>query len=387
MTRQTGQETVLSRLEPGRRIVVKVGSSLLVENGRLRRRWLSALARDVAALAASGCRPLLVSSGSVGLGRAGLGPMKDRLAERQAAAAIGQIRLAEAWRRAFGREGLAAAQILLSPRDTEERRRHLNARATIEALLEHGAVPVINENDTVATEELKFGDNDRLAARVAQLVSADLVVLLSDVDGLYDRDPRIHPAARHIPRIERITPEISAMAGPPADGGLGSGGMASKLEAAKIAMAAGSRLAIADGRKPGALGAFLAGGRASWFEPAVAPMTARKSWIAATVRPKGSLVVDAGAAVALRQGRSLLAVGLRRTEGDFVRGDPVRLLTECGEALGTGLVNYDSRELRRIAGRRSGDFEVLLGYRGPDAVIHRDNLALAVASHTEVETA
>jgi len=386
MIHETGQETMLSRLEPGRRIVVKVGSALLVEGGRLRRRWLSAFACDVAALASNGCRPLIVSSGSVGLGRAGLGPMKDRLAERQAAAAIGQIRLAEAWRRALGRERLVAAQILLSPRDTEERRRHLNARATIEALLAHGAVPVINENDTVATEELKFGDNDRLAARVAQLVSAELVVLLSDVDGLYDRDPRAHAGARHIPRVERITPEIAAMAGPP-EGGMGSGGMVSKLEAAKIAMAAGAHLAITDGRNPGSLGAFFDGARASWFIPATEPIRARKSWIAATLRPKGALVVDEGAAAALRQGRSLLAVGLRRAEGEFARGDPVRLVSESGESLGTGLVNYESREVCTIVGAHSSRFEALLGYRGPDALVHRDNLALSVSKSEEGETA
>lgn len=360
------------RLASARRVVVKIGSSLLLARGRLRRAWLARLAEDAAALQASGRGLLLVTSGAVGLGRKTFGTPRG-LAERQAAAAVGQVRLAEAFRRALARAGLDSAQILLTPGDTEDRRRHLNARATLEALLARSIVPVINENDTVATEELKFGDNDRLAARVAQLVSADLAVLLSDVDGLYDKDPQLFPEARHIPEIRKITPTIEAMAGGPGSA-LGTGGMASKIAAARIALAAGTTMAIADGRAPGALGAFLAGARASWFLPTLEPLTARKAWIAATVAPKGTLRLDAGAVAALHQGKSLLAVGATAAEGRFERGDPVRLLGPDGAPLGIGLVNYGARETGLILGKRSRDIPALLGYDGPDTLVHRDNL-------------
>ncbi|TVR52600.1 MAG: glutamate 5-kinase [Gemmatimonadales bacterium] len=357
------------------RVVVKVGSSLVVSQGRIRRRWLDALARDVAELREGGQAVAIVSSGAVGLGLQAMEHRISELAHRQAAAAVGQIRLSQAYREAFARHGMVTAQVLVTPQDTEDRQRHLNARGTLEALLERGIVPVINENDTVATDEIKFGDNDRLAARVAQLISADLVVLLSDVDGLYDADPRRSEAAQHIPTVRTITPAVEAMAGGTGTS-LGTGGMASKVAAARIALGAGAHLAIASGVAVGSLGALKRGGRATWFIPSVEPLTARKAWIAATVRPRGKVVADTGAIRAVRQGRSLLAVGVRAVEGVFRRGDPVRLVGEQGEDAGVGLVNYDSGEAARIAGHRSDRLTELLGYEGPDVLIHRDNLAL-----------
>lgn len=365
-----------SPLASARRLVVKVGSSLLIGRRGLRRRWLDAFAHDAAALLENGERRLIVvSSGAVGLGRSAVGGGLPHIADRQAAAAVGQIALAEAWRRALSRHGLMAAQLLLTPGDTEDRRRHLNARATLEALLARRIVPVINENDTVATDELKFGDNDRLAARVAQLVSADAVILLSDVDGFYSADPRRDPSARHIPVIADIDGRIEAMAGGRGSD-LGTGGMASKLAAARIAINAGTHLAIASGTAPGALGDLLAGGRASWFLSRVEPMTARKAWLAATVAARGCLRIDQGAAAALRAGRSLLPVGVHAVEGRFEKGDPVRILGPEGKELAIGLINYDSGEASRLIGQHSADIERLLGYPGPDVLVHRDNLAL-----------
>jgi len=357
------------------RVVIKVGSSLLLRHGRLRRRWLAELAGDIIRLREAYKTVVIVTSGAVGLGRSDMGRAPDGLAQRQAAAALGQVRLAEAWRRAFAARGIAAAQVLLTPDDTEDRRRHLNARATMEALLSAGAIPVINENDTVATDELKFGDNDRLAARVGQLVSADAVILLSDVDGLYDADPNRVAGARHIPAVDQITDAILAMAGG-ASSPLGTGGMASKLEAARIALAAGAHLAITDGRPTGALGAFLGGARATWFMPATAPLTARKAWIAATLAPRGWLDIDAGAARAIMAGRSLLAAGVTGVSGAFDKGDPVAVRRPDGSALGTGLVNYGADEARALAGQRSDAFARILGYPGPRELIHRDNFAV-----------
>lgn len=357
------------------RVVVKVGSSLVVTRGRLRRRWLDALARDVAELREGGQAVVIVSSGAVGLGLQAMNHRITELAHRQAAAAVGQIRLSEAYRKAFGRHDMVTAQVLVTPQDTEDRQRHLNARATLEVLLERGFVPVINENDTVAADEIKFGDNDRLAARVAQLISADLVVLLSDVDGLYDADPRRSAAARHIPIVRAITPAIEAMAGGVGTS-LGTGGMASKVAAARIALGAGAHLAIASGVPVGALGALKEGGRATWFIPSTEPLSARKAWIAATVKPRGTVVADPGALNAVRRGRSLLAVGVRSVEGAFRRGDPVRLVGESGQEAGVGLVNYDAEEAARIAGQRSDRLTEILGYEGPEVLIHRDNLAL-----------
>ena len=367
------------------RVVIKVGSALLVENGRLRRRWLDALAADIAVMRARGQQIVLVTSGAVGIGRSALAGGVQNLADRQAAAAIGQIRLFDAYRRCLARHGAVGAQMLLTPGDTEDRLRHLNARSTMEALLSRAIVPIVNENDTVAFDKHKFGDNDRLAARVGQLISADLVVLLSDVDGLYDADPRSVPGARHIPVVRAITPEIKAKAGDAATS-LGTGGMAAKIAAAALALGAGSHMAIANGREDGALGALARGeSRATWFIPSSEPLTVRKQWIAATVAPSGTLVIDRGAIKALHAGNSLLSVGVTRVEGEFASGDPVRLRSVSGEDIAIGLSNYDSDEVEVIAGQRTETFEELLGYQGPDTLIHRDNLAMTVPHNTAKE--
>jgi glutamate 5-kinase len=369
-----------------RRIVVKIGSALLVnDNGRdgpvLRQGWLDALAEDVAALHKTGIDVLIVSSGAIAVGRGPLGLAFSRvrrpltLEEKQAAAATGQIRLAHAYQNALARHGIVVAQILLTIDDTEQRRRHLNARSTLAALLKRRVVPVINENDTVATQEIRFGDNDRLAARVAQIASADTLVLLSDIDGLYDRDPRGDPNAVFIPEVQEVTPEIEAMAGA-ARPGYSSGGMVTKLAAAKIAMAAGCRMAIADGRTDHALAAALDGGRATWFVPRETPLTARKQWIAGSLKPVGAVVVDAGAVAALQSGRSLLPAGVTAVEGRFERGDPVVVRGPDGTEIGRGLIAYDAEDARLIIGHRSEEIEQLLGFRGRDELIHRDDLVL-----------
>jgi glutamate 5-kinase len=364
-----------------RRLVVKVGSALLVDEaaGRTRSAWLAALTEDIAALRKAGTEVIVVSSGAIALGRLrlpGLPPKsRMRLEEKQAAAAAGQIGLARAWEEALARHALPAAQVLLTLDDSEERRRYLNARATLETLLALGAVPVINENDTVATAEIRFGDNDRLAARVAEMVAADLLVLLSDIDGLYTADPRRDPAARHIPEVAAVTPEIEAMAGD-AVPGMSSGGMVTKLAAARIATGAGCRMVIAHGGAPHALTAVMDGSaRRTLFAATAAPRSAWKSWIAGALKPAGRLVVDAGAAQALRAGRSLLPAGVRRVEGEFARGDCVEVVAD-GAALARGLANYAAEDARRIAGRHSRDIERILGFAGREEMIHRDDLAL-----------
>ncbi|GER06567.1 glutamate 5-kinase [Iodidimonas muriae] len=375
---QHEQEVPTDRLLKAKRVVIKVGSALLVDRGRLRRRWLDALAADIVAMRARGQQVALVTSGAVGIGRAALGGVIRDLSDRQAAAAVGQIRLFDAYRRALARHGAVGAQMLLTPGDTEDRLRHLNARATMEALLTRSIIPIVNENDTVAFDKHKFGDNDRLAARVGQLISADLVVLLSDVDGLYEADPRSVPDAAHIPVVTAITPEIKAKAGS-AGSSLGTGGMAAKIAAASLALGAGSYMAIANGQKRGALGALVRGeARATWFVPSSEPLTVRKQWIAATVEPSGTIMVDAGAVKALYAGNSLLSVGVTAVEGDFSLGDPVRVRSAMGQDIGIGLISYDSDDARIIAGKRSEHSEALLGYQGPDALIHRDNLAMTI---------
>ncbi|GER00140.1 glutamate 5-kinase 1 [Iodidimonas gelatinilytica] len=375
---QHEQEIPTDRLLKAKRVVIKVGSALLVERGRLRRRWLDALAADIVAMRARGQQVALVTSGAVGIGRAALGGVIRDLSDRQAAAAVGQIRLFDAYRRALARYGAVGAQMLLTPGDTEDRLRHLNARATMEALLTRSIIPIVNENDTVAFDKHKFGDNDRLAARVGQLISADLVVLLSDVDGLYEADPRSVPDAAHIPVVTAITPEIKAKAGR-AGSSLGTGGMAAKIAAASLALGAGSYMAIANGQKNGALGALARGeARATWFVPSSEPLTVRKQWIAATVEPSGTIIVDAGAVKALYAGNSLLSVGVTAVEGEFSLGDPVRVRSAMGQDIGIGLISYDSDDARIIARKRSEHFEALLGYQGPDALIHRDNLAMTI---------
>jgi glutamate 5-kinase len=366
-------------LATARRLIVKIGSALLVDDatGDLKTAWLDALVADLAQCRARGQDVLVVTSGAVAVGRRhlGLGDRILRLEEKQAAAATGQIRLAHAWLEALGRHGIGVAQILLTPDDTEARRRHLNARATLEQLLALGAVPVINENDTVATAELRFGDNDRLAARVAQMISADTLVLLSDIDGLYTADPRLDPGARHLPEVRELTAEIEAMAGraPP---GASSGGMVTKLSAARIALAAGCRMAIAQGDGLHPLSALDQGARATWFIPSSEPRTARKRWIAGAVNPVGALTVDDGAAAALRRGTSLLPAGVVAVEGEFERGDAVLVKRRDGRAVARGLSAYSSADARAIAGHKSSEIETILGYRGRDEMIHRDDLVL-----------
>ncbi|MBX6324241.1 MAG: glutamate 5-kinase [Rhodospirillaceae bacterium] len=374
------EAAALPPLLAARRLVVKIGSALLVEqeSGEIRRAWLDALADDVAAARARGQEVVLVTSGAIAVGRRHLGLTHPglKLEEKQAAAATGQIRLAHAYQEALARHGITVAQILLTLDDTEERRRHLNARSTIDTLLRLGTVPVINENDTVATAEIRFGDNDRLAARVAAMVSADTLVLLSDIDGLYTADPRRDPAARLVPEVGEITPEIEAMAGqaPP---GYSSGGMVTKLAAARIALAAGCRMAITDGRAPSPLSALAAGARATWFQPSAEPLTARKRWIAGALKPVGTITVDDGAVRALRAGKSLLPAGVRAVEGAFERGDAVVVVDERGREVGRGLVAYSAADARAILGHKSGEIELILGYRGRDEMIHRDDLVLS----------
>ena len=368
------------RLSDARRVVVKVGSALLVDaaSGTLDRAWLEALAGDLAAMRRRGQEVIVVSSGAIALGRGPLGLVggRLRLEENQAAAAVGQIRLAHAWTEVLEQQGLTVAQVLLTLGDTEQRRRYLNARGTLFTLLRLGAVPVINENDTVATAEIRYGDNDRLAARVAQMVSADCLVLLSDVDGLYSADPAVDAAARFIPEVARITPEIEAMAGG-ASSTIGSGGMATKLIAGKIALAAGCHMCVAGGRDSHPLQRIEAGARCTWFVAEASPLTVRKQWIAGSLQPVGELHVDEGAVRALRAGRSLLPAGITQVTGRFDRGDPVVVRGPDGAEIARGLSAYSSADAERIRGRRSQDLESLLGFRGRDEVIHRDDLVLS----------
>jgi glutamate 5-kinase len=369
-------------LVAARRFVVKIGSALLAnESGEVRRSWLDGLAADIARCRARNQELILVSSGAIAVGRRqlGLAGRRLRLEEKQAAAATGQIRLAHAYQEALAGHKITVAQILLTLDDTEERRRHLNARATFAQLLALGAVPVVNENDTIATAEIRFGDNDRLAARVAQMTSADMLVLLSDIDGLYTSDPRKDPNARHIPLVCEIGPDIEAMAGqaPP---GYSSGGMVTKLAAARIAMNAGCRMLIARGKgmdsAGGPLAAIEAGSRATLFLPQGEPRSARKTWIAGAVNPSGTVIVDDGAARALRRGTSLLPAGLVAVEGVFERGDAVIIRKRSGAEVGRGLSAYSSADIRRIAGHKSGEIAEILGYRGRDEIIHRDELVV-----------
>ncbi len=365
-----------------RRIVIKVGSSLLVDRalGRQREAWLAALAADIADLHARGCDVLVVSSGAIALGRTvlRLPPGTLKLEESQAAAAVGQIALARAWASALDDHGITAGQILVTLADTEERRRYLNARATLGRLLELRAVPVINENDTVATTEIRYGDNDRLAARVATMAGADLLVLFSDIDGLYTAPPASDPAAQFIPIVPRITPEIEAMAGGPASE-LSRGGMQTKIEAGKIATAGGTHMLIADGRPLHPLARIAEGARCTWFLTPSSPATARKTWIAGSLEPRGTVHVDAGAEKALRGGASLLPVGVTRIEGDFARGDAVIIRNAKGRELGRGLVAYDAPIAARLLGKPSSEIEILLGHAGRAEMVHRDDMALGLS--------
>ena len=360
-------------------VVVKVGSALLVDGskGELRREWLTSLCADVAALKREGVKVVLVSSGSIALGRRllKLAPGALRLEESQASAAAGQVRLAEAYADMFASLDIVAAQVLLTFGDTEERRRYLNARATLGTLVDLGAVPVINENDTVATAEIKFGDNDRLGARVASMMGADRLVLLSDVDGLYTANPGIDASATHIPEVTVITPEIEGMAGDSISG-FGRGGMTSKLIAAKIAMGAGCDVILAKGETLSPLSAIRKGARHTIFRASTSPAVARKRWIAGVLRPEGALVIDEGAVRALKEGKSLLPAGIRQIDGRFERGDAVLVKDRDGREVARGLTAYNASDAELIAGKRTVEIEAILGYRGRDEMIHRDDLIL-----------
>jgi glutamate 5-kinase len=363
-----------------RRIVVKVGSSLLVDHaaGGLKRDWLEGLAADIAGLHKDGRDIVVVSSGAIALGRAVLGLPRGalKLEEAQGAAAVGQIALARAWSEVLDTYGITAGQVLVTLGDTEERRRYLNARSTVDKLIEWRAVPVVNENDTVATSEIRYGDNDRLAARVATMVSADLLVLLSDIDGLYDKPPVPGNDAKLVPVVARITPEIEAMAGVSASE-LSRGGMVTKIEAGKIATTAGTHMVIASGRVQNPLKRIAESAPCTWFLTPANPVTARKKWIAGSLEPRGAVHIDAGAVRALRGGASLLPAGVVRVEGAFGRGDAVVVRGPDGAEIGRGLIAYDADHAERIKGRSSADVLSLLGFTGRTAMIHRDDLALA----------
>ncbi len=367
------------RLTAAKRIVIKIGSALLVDgtSGQLRKAWLTALAADIAKCRARGQDVLIVSSGSIAMGRHVLGlrsgPLK--LEESQAAAATGQILLAHAYQEILGTVDLKVAQILLTLSDTEERRRYLNARSTLSTLLSLGSVPVVNENDTVATSEIRYGDNDRLAARVAQMIGADCLVLLSDVDGLYDSDPTQNPAAQFIPEVTALSDDILAMAGG-VQTAVGSGGMVTKLKAAQIAMAAGCHMYIASGTVLHPLAAIEQGARTTCFVAEDTPRSARKKWIAGGLSVQGTYHVDAGASAALSRGTSLLPAGVATVTGQFERGDLVSIVDQDGRELGRGLTAYSSKDAVRIIGHKSSEIAEILGYSGRDEIVHRDELVL-----------
>jgi glutamate 5-kinase len=377
-----------SPLLQARRIVVKVGSALLVdqETGRLNRTWLETLVEDLLRLRKRGQQVILVSSGAIALGRRHLGLAKGslRLEESQAAAAVGQIRLAHAYKELLEASNVTVAQVLLTLEDSERRRRYLNARATLEALLALGALPVINENDTVATAEIRYGDNDRLAARVAQMSGADCLVLLSDVEGLFTSDPNKDPNAQFVQQVRQITPQIEAMAGASASA-VGSGGMTTKIMAAKIAVAAGCHMCIASGHQKHPVSRLEDGARCTWFVPHATPVTARKQWIAGTLRPAGSVTIDRGALKALREGKSLLPAGVVAARGRFERGDTVSVLGDDGNEVARGIIAYSDVDAARIMGRKSSEIEGILGFRGRDELIHRDDLV--ILGHEPLESA
>ena len=377
-----------SPLESAQRVVVKVGSALLVNahSGRLNRAWLSTLVDDLMHMRRRGQQVVLVSSGAVALGRRQLG-LPDgplTLPQSQAAAAVGQIRLAHAYKDLLESRRVQVAQMLLTLEDSEERHRYLNARATLESLLALGVIPVINENDTVATAEIRYGDNDRLAARVAQMASADCLLLLSDVDGLYTADPNVDPQARFIERVENISPQIEAMAGRPVSG-VGSGGMATKIAAARIAVGAGCHMCIASGHHRHPVRRVERGVRCTWFVPISTPLAARKQWIAGRLRPSGSVSIDAGAVRALQRGKSLLPAGVTQVRGRFDGGDTVSVLDAAGVEIARGIVAYSKSEAERIQGRRSSDIHAALGFRGRDELIHRDDLVIMDATEARIE--
>ena len=367
-----------AKLFSAKRIVIKIGSSLLVDmsSGQLRSAWLDALGQDIADLKSNGSDVIIVSSGAIALGRKLLGLHAGglKLQESQAAAAVGQIALAHAWQASLSAQNIITGQVLLTLRDTEERRRYLNARATLFTLLKQGAVPLINENDTVATSEIRYGDNDRLAARVSSMISADCLVLLSDIDGLYSKPPG-DPDAEFIPLVEKITPNIEAMAGTAATD-VGSGGMITKIEAAKIAVGAGANMVIAAGEQLHPLARIADGERCTWFKSSATPTAARKRWIAGSLETDGKIIIDAGAAKALARGNSLLPAGVVAIDGDFSRGDAVSVISDQNIEVARGLIAYDTLDAEKIAGKRSEEIENILGFAGRDEMIHRDDLVL-----------
>ena len=376
--------TMNKRLDPKefRRIVIKIGSSLLTDGseGAVRQEWLEGFGRDVAALRSDGHEIVLVSSGAIAVGRGHLGMRRRilKLEEKQAAAAVGQIRLSYVYQQVLRAHRLSVAQLLLTIGDTEQRRRYLNARNTMETLLRLGVVPLVNENDTVATEEIRFGDNDRLAARVAEMASANLLVLLSDIDGLYTSAPKIDSEAKRLGTVQEITPEIEKMAGA-SRSDIGSGGMTTKVEAAKIAVAAGCHVVIAAGNSERPVTSLGENAPCTWFVASRSPMTARKNWIVSNLKPVGRLTVDKGAGTALLAGKSLLPPGVLSVHGNFERGDAVVIMDGCGREIAVGISAYSAIDARRILGHKSSEIAKILGYRGREEIIHRDDLALSGA--------
>ena len=373
------EQSASALIEGAEKIVIKIGSALLFnpeENG-LQTSWLEGLVSDVARLHRDGKQVIIVSSGAIALGRDEMKLAKGRirLDEKQAAAATGQIILAQAWNDAFKAHEITTAQILLAPEDTETRRKHLNARSTMQTLLNYGCVPVVNENDTITTYEIRFGDNDRLAARVAAMMSADLLVLLSDIDGLYDKNPRRHDDANHIPVIESLTDEIMAM-GESANAEFASGGMATKLAAAQIATQSGVAMLICDGSAVAPLSALSDGAKASMFTAKMAPSTARKNWIAGALDCAGTITIDDGASTALGKGRSLLPAGVTKITGRFERGDVIEICNAKGQLLARGLSGYSATEAQMLMGQKSENFEAIIGYDGRAELVHADDLVL-----------
>ena len=370
----------MPRLDQAHRIVIKIGSSLLVDrhDGRIRRSWLHSLADDIALMRHHGCEVVIVTSGAIAVGRRHLDLPAGRLRldDSQAAAAAGQARLVHAYQDALARHGAATAQLLLTLDDTEDRRRYINALNTLNRLLKHDVVPVVNENDTIATQEIRFGDNDRLSARVAMMASADILVLLSDVDGLYEKDPRDDPRATLVEQVDAVTPRIEAMAGR-VRAGDSSGGMQTKLIAAGIAMTAGCHMVISNGHVNNPLRAILEGRPCTWFIARGSPAGARKRWIAGSLKPSGTITVDAGAHAALNRGRSLLPAGVTGLAGTFRKGDAVIVEAADGVEIARGLVAYSRNDAESIVGRKSGEIERILGYRGREELIHRDDLVLS----------
>ncbi|MBL4800779.1 MAG: glutamate 5-kinase [Emcibacter sp.] len=373
-------DNIITRNSGGwKRVVIKIGSALLIDkdSGQLRVDWLEGIARDVVFLRQRGYQVILVSSGSIGLGRKILNlSMSKKLEENQAAAAVGQIELAAAYRTILGKHDITTAQILLTYGDTEERRRYLNARNTINRLLELNVVPMINENDTVATDEVRYGDNDRLAARVASMCEADCLFLLSDIDGLYTADPKHDSGAEFIHEVKDITPAIVAMAGEPVSTGFGSGGMITKIAAAKIAVASGCNMVISNGTDSSPVQAYFQQGKGTWFQASGNPLAAKKKWIGASLQVAGVLVIDDGALRALKAGKSLLPAGVVRVEGAFDRGDTIRIVDGGGAIVGQGLIAYNAGDAAKLIGHRSHEIEQILGYSGREEIIHRNDLVI-----------